>query len=193
MNYLGSKGFAGIFTCARNRLPKGVKKQHFHHIKTDTSLKTKVARFYEPVVAVKKYNPPSGNEYERVHVSFQSTSSCNISTVNSLSSCSFFTREKKRGVGKKLRKWHIEMNEGRQLYLASYFRVYNLDAALQKCKMYYRSWKYWHMAMLHAKNIAIATSYAMYMEACEGNLDPDWKVENQFHFGIGGTSCRSRC
>ena len=182
LNYLGSKGFAGIFTCARNRLPKGVKKHFFHHVKTDTSLKTKVARFFEPVVAVKKFEPSNGNEYERVHVSFQSTSSCNISTVNALSSCSFFTREKKRGVGKNVRKWHIEMNEARQLYLKSYFRVDNLDAALQKCNMYYRSWKYWHMAMLHAKKIAIATSYAMYKEACEGNLNPDWKIENPVSF-----------
>ena len=36
--------------------------------------------------------------------------------------------------------------------------------------------------MLHAKKIAIATSYAMYKEACEGNLDPDWKIENPVSF-----------
>ena len=182
MNYLGANGYGGVFTCARNRLPKGVKKHSFHHIKTDSSQKTKVARFYEPVVAVKKMNGANDIEYERVHVSFQSTSSCNISTVNALSSCSFFTREKERGVGLNKRKWHIEMNEARQLYLKSYYRVDNLDSCLQKCKMYYRSWKYWHMAMLHAKKIAVAVAYSIYIEVTEGNLDPSWKVEKPISF-----------
>ena len=99
MNYLGTNGYGGVFTCARNRLPKGVKKHSFHHIKTDSSQKTKVARFYEPVVAVKKMTGSNDIDFERVHVSFQCTSSCNISTVNDLSSCSFFTHEKERGVG----------------------------------------------------------------------------------------------
>ena len=53
LNYLGLNGFGGIFTCARNRFPKGVKKDAFYHLKTDNSQKTKVARFYEPIVAVK--------------------------------------------------------------------------------------------------------------------------------------------
>ena len=100
LNYLGNNGFGGVFTCARNRLPKGVKKESFHHQKTDASIKTKVARFYEPVVAVKSFKSSNNNpDYKRAHISFQSTSSCNISTVNALSSCLFFTREKERGVG----------------------------------------------------------------------------------------------
>ena len=152
LNFLGRNGYGGVFTCARNCLPKGVNKEAFHHLKTDASQKIKVARFYEPIVAVKKYlsSNNNSNNYERVHVSFQSTSSCNISTVNALSSCSFFTREKERGVGENKR--HIEMNEVRQPYLKSYFRVDNIDSLLGKCKMYYRSWKYWHMVMLHTKN-----------------------------------------
>ena len=74
------------------------------------------------------------------------------------------------------------MNEARQLYLKSYFRVDSLDSSLEKCKMYYRSWKYWHMAMLHAKKIAITVAYSLYIEATEGNLDPAWKVESPLTF-----------
>ena len=123
MNYLGSNGFGGVFTCTKNRLPKGVKNEVFHHLKTDNSQKTKVARFYEPIVAMKQFPATNNhsNSYERAHISFQSTSSCNISTVNAISACSFFTREKERGVGENKRKFHIEMNEGRQLYLKSYY------------------------------------------------------------------------
>ena len=74
------------------------------------------------------------------------------------------------------------MNEGRQLYLKSYYRVDNLDASLEKSKMYYRSWKYWHMAMLHAKKIAVSVAYSMYIEVAEGNLDQDWKVDSPLSF-----------
>ena len=38
------------------------------------------------------------------------------------------------------------------------------------------------MAMRCTKKIAIAISYTMYMEACDGNLDPDWKVEKPVSF-----------
>ena len=69
------------------------------------------------------------------------------------------------------------MNEARQLYLGSYFHVNKLDSSLEKCKMYYHSWKYWHMDMPHAKNNAVSVVYSMYIEVTEGKLDPDWKVE----------------
>ena len=41
LNFLGSNGYGGVFTCARNRLPKGVNKEYFHHLKTDASQKNK--------------------------------------------------------------------------------------------------------------------------------------------------------
>ena len=74
------------------------------------------------------------------------------------------------------------MNHARQLYLKSYFRVDTLDSSLERCKMHYRTWKYWHMAMLHAKKIAITVAYSMYKEVCEGRLDERWKVNKPLTF-----------
>ena len=64
------------------------------------------------VMPTKKYCT-NGTHFERVHVSFQSTSSCNITTVNSLNDCRFYVRKKERGRGENKRLWGIEMNEAR--------------------------------------------------------------------------------
>ena len=50
---------------------------------------------------------------------------------------------------------------------------------MKNLKLSYLSWKYWHAPMILVKAFAILTAYDMYVECCEGNLDPDWKVENQ--------------
>ena len=67
-------------TLRRDRLPKGIKNENLHAKKTDSSLRTKVARYIPPVVAVKNHD-----SYEVVLTSFQSTSSCNIISVNCFS------------------------------------------------------------------------------------------------------------
>ena len=59
--------------------------------------KNKVARFFQLVVAVKEVEATNEHgEYRRVHVSFQSTSSCNISTVNALSKCELSVSKRER-------------------------------------------------------------------------------------------------
>lgn len=109
--------------------------------------------------------PPSEPvTYTRVHCSFQSTSSCNIHAVNLLNANSRFVQTKERGRGKNKRQWVIEMNEARQLYLATYGRIDTIDQQLSKCNMYYRSWKYWHAAKLHADALAIVIAYDLYRE-----------------------------
>ena len=96
--------------------------------------------------------------------------------------CAHFSQEKEKEELVRIKKWYIEINEGRQLYLKSYYCVDNLDASLEKSKMYYYSWKHWHMAMLHDKKIAISVAYSMYIEVAEGNLDPAWKVDSPLSF-----------
>ena len=74
--------------------------------KTDSPQKSKVARFFEPFIAVKQVAPGEGEdweEFERVHVSFQSTSSCNFSSVNSLNHCELTREQRERGRGKSKR------------------------------------------------------------------------------------------
>eukprot|EP00957_Ditylum_brightwellii_P053050 4022132-Ditylum_brightwellii.AAC.1 len=59
-------------------------------------------------------DPESKKKYQKVHLSFQSTSSCNIQTVNMLSCVSKFEDTREQGIGKNKRKWVIEINDARQ-------------------------------------------------------------------------------
>ena len=117
-----------------------------------------------------------------MHVSFQSTSSCNISTVNALNTCELDVQKRSRGVDKNKRIWGIEMNPARQLYLATYSRIDSIDNLIKNFNIKYCSWKYWHSPMLHGMGLAIVTAYDIYLEVCEGKLDQDWKVENPVDF-----------
>ena len=128
-------------------------------------------------------NEETGDKpYEIVHTSFQSTSSCNITCVNSLSRCELFVSKRERGRGKNKRKWAIEMNHARQLYLATYGVIDTLDQAIKSSRLYYCSWKYWHSPMLHGKAMIWAIAYSMYEECAEGMLNLDWKVPNKVDF-----------
>ena len=121
MTYAGEKGFGMTMTCRRDRLPKDVDGMYFHKEKTDSKIKSKCARFVHPVVAVKDVGPAAYKKvYRRVHVSAQSTSSCNISTVNALNECNLDVSKRERGVKANKRTWGIEMNSARELYLGTY-------------------------------------------------------------------------
>jgi hypothetical protein len=128
-------------TCRRDRLPKGIPNCYFHKVATapgDT--KARVARFNNPITVVKhvslaphagpvptdreNFNPTTPPiKYTKVHVTFQSTSSCNMTTVNALNKNSLFVVQKERDSGKQKRKWVIKMNDAPQLYLATYGRI----------------------------------------------------------------------
>ena len=54
MNFAGEKEFGLTMTCQRDRLPKDVLGIYFHKEKTDVKMKSKVARFFHPVVEVKE-------------------------------------------------------------------------------------------------------------------------------------------
>ena len=187
MDYLGEKGFAATMTCQRNRLPKGIGSEFLHKEKTVPGCPVaRVARFKNPTTLVTKRTKsgqmpviPNANQdqnveptditWTRVHVTFQSTSSTNISTVNALNENRLFVRKKERGRGKAGGKkaWAIEMNEARQLYLASYGRIDTIDSLIKHCKLYYRSWKYWHSCKLHVQALGLVVAYDMYKEIVE--------------------------
>ena len=177
MNWAGENGLGVIGTSARNFLPKSIKREHLHHVKTaPTSKEAKVARFTKPIVAVKD-EETNGKKYQRVHVSFQSTSSCNITSVNALNECDVFVELRERGRGSSKRYWGIEMNDARRVYLSTYFRIDVMDHLLKNANLYYRTWKYWHSPVNHAKAIVITVAYDMYLECTEGKLDAEWKIE----------------
>ena len=97
MNYIGKQGFGCIMTCRRDRLPEEIDGKYLHKKKTESNDRSRVARFFEPVVAVRKFHSDKNEyeDYERVHVSFQSTSSCNFTSVNSLNFCLLKKRKEK--------------------------------------------------------------------------------------------------
>ena len=52
-DWIGQNGFGCTMTCRRDRLPSGVPGKYWHKEKTDSSQQAKVARFFQPVVAIK--------------------------------------------------------------------------------------------------------------------------------------------
>jgi hypothetical protein len=116
-------------------------------------------------------------EYQRRHVTFQSTSSCNISGVNSLRANSLYVWERHRGQGESKRWWGIEMNHTCKLYLKTYGIIDTLEKYIANANIGYRSWKYWNSTMKHGKAMALVVAYDVYKECAEGNLNLTWKVE----------------
>jgi len=174
----GRRGYGLLQTLGRGYLFKEDVKQHFHHQKTGADERTKSARYLTPIVAVKQV--PAADDalgYDDIITSFQSTSSCNISAVNSINSCELYCLTKHRGRNEHHRAWGVEMNQARQLYLRTYNRVDVIDHYVKHLKMCLISWKYWFPPMLLWKGIAIVQAYDIYTECCEGNLDPDWKAD----------------
>eukprot|EP00957_Ditylum_brightwellii_P203704 15335858-Ditylum_brightwellii.AAC.1 len=142
MDWMGAKGFGGVMTCRKDPLPQDIPGKYLHKKKTDTSDSTKVACFFNPVVAVKNVEAVSetitdanlkdvetevSKSYQYVHVSFHLTSLCNFSTVNVLNTCkaSAMIRSRERGDNKKY--WGVEMNEGWQFYLKTYGIIDAID------------------------------------------------------------------
>ena len=168
-------------TCRRDRTTEGVAKEHLHVKKTVSDARSRAARFNEPMTATKQtlftVADAERRPHQRVHASFQSTSSTNISTVNALNSSKLFVVKKERGQGASKRKWGVEMNEARQLCLKTYGRIDTINSLIGHCHLYYRSWKYWHSAKNHGTSLAIVVAYDMYKECAEGTICSEWKIQ----------------
>ena len=103
-------------------------------------------------------------ESEKDVISFQSMSSCNISTVNALNECNLFFEIRERGKGKNKRHWVIEMNDRRRLYLSTYFKINLINHLIKNAALYYRTWKYWHLPKNTGTALAVCVVYDMYLE-----------------------------
>ena len=68
------------------------------------------------------------------------------------------------------------MNAARELYLGPYSRIDSINHLIKNHRLKYRSWKYWHLPMLHAMSLAIVVAYNIYLELAQGKQNPDWKV-----------------
>ena len=123
----------------------------------------------EPVADKKK-------DYVIFHVSFKSTGGTNITSVNALSLVELYVREQKKGRGNQKKTSGIEMNEARETYLKTYRAVDKIDQMLLGWDIKYKSWRWWHAPMRHAKAIAMSMAYSLYLQCAESSVDPDWKV-----------------
>ena len=100
MDWMGEQGYGVTMTCHHDHLPKDIDGKFLHKLKTPVDKCSKAARFNPPIVAVKTVAANGDKKkYTRVHVSFQSTSSCNISTVNALNDVKLYIKEKTHGKG----------------------------------------------------------------------------------------------
>eukprot|EP00536_Pseudo-nitzschia_multiseries_P001327 jgi/Psemu1/3079/gm1.3079_g len=106
--------------------------------------------------------------YHRLHFSFQSMGSCNLGSVNSLSTNSFFLHWKERGRGNAKRFWAIEMNH----------------ASISRANIGYKSWKYYHSAVNQAETLSIATAYDVYKELYDGTHGPNWSIEKHMDYQV---------
>ena len=177
MDFAAEKKLPLTMTCARNKLPNGVPSKYWHKEQTKADARSRAARWLKPIFAIKEHK---GSTLQ--FCSFQSTSSCNIVSVNAINSISLFASTKERGRGTNKRQWGIEMNESRQLYLATYGIIDTIDQMIDNCNMFYRSWKYWHAAMNHGKKLAVVVAYDIYLELASGHVTSEWKVDKPVSF-----------
>lgn len=180
MQYIGSKGFGMTATCRRDRFPPGLK-EFLHHDKVpSTDKRTRVARFEQPILAIKKVKENGDQKaYTQTMVSFQSTSGTNITGVNNLLSLTLYVQPKYRGNKNKKFAWAVEQNEARDIYLNHYYGVDSLDHMIKNTGNKYITWKFWHSPYLHAMSMGIVACYDMYHECCSGDLDESWKVNEK--------------
>ncbi len=178
MEYIGKKGFGITTTCRRDRFPAGLKDYCHHDKLASTDKRTRVARFEQPIFAV-KHVASSGTDkaYTKTLVSFQSTGATNITGVNNLMSLTLYVQPKYRGTKANKLAWATEQNEARETYLNHYHGVDSMDHMIKNTGNRYITWKFWHSPYLHAMTMGIVACYDMYRECCSGELDERWKVE----------------
>ena len=135
LDWDGNEVLVIIVTNARNRLPKDVKQLYLYKGNKNATLKhTKAVRFFESIFAVKNYS----RVFQCVNVSFQSTSSCNIASINTLNECTNFVEIREKFRGNHKRQWVIEMNHAWRIYLATYLCIDVLDGKIQNAQIFCR-------------------------------------------------------
>ena len=173
-------GYKATMTTRRNRLVAGVDNKYLHHKKVEVSARTRAARFEMPIVLVKEVKAREGDaqDYRVVVVSFQSTGSTNITTVNALKKVGLYVKERTRGRGNRKRKWAIEMNEGRRVYLTNYHAIDKYDQKIKTNVVTIKTSRWWQFPEAHARSMTIVAAHEMYLDCARGNVDgfPEWKL-----------------
>ena len=103
----------------------------------------KTARLFDYIAAVKN----DSRCFQHVNVYLQSTSSCNIESVNTFNECAKFVELREKGRGKNKRQWVIEMNHNPRIYSSTYLWIDVLDNRIKKSHIFYIVWEYWNHSM----------------------------------------------
>ena len=94
MMYAAAEGFGFTSTVARDRLPKGVPSKYWCKKTTPSNTRSRHARYEWPIIATKSIHQSSITV-----TSFQSTSSCNIASVNGINEGTRYCATKEKGKG----------------------------------------------------------------------------------------------
>jgi hypothetical protein len=96
---MGQRGLGPTMTNRRDRLSQGIPGMYISKEKTEAKTqRSRVARFNNPITLVKEVAADGDMKaYRLVHSTFQSTSSCNIATVNALNDHCLYVKQKERG------------------------------------------------------------------------------------------------
>lgn len=62
------------------------------------------------------------------------------------------------------------MNHVQRIYLTSFNGIDVLDYLIKNARLFYQTWKYWHVPKNHGLATAIAVANDIYKECCEGAL-----------------------
>ena len=76
--------------------------------------------------------------------------------------------QNKKGRGNQKRTWGIEMNEARETYLKTYSAVDKIDQMLLGWDVKYKSWRWWHAPMRHAKSYCNEYGIFIVPSVCRG-------------------------
>eukprot|EP00536_Pseudo-nitzschia_multiseries_P014341 jgi/Psemu1/38329/gm1.38329_g len=123
----------------------------------------RVARLCNPVTIVKEVP---------THAEAGSTGFCNIDSVNRLDSNGFFMHQKECGRGRGKSKWGIEMNHLGELYPLTNGKLDQIDSAISRSNIGYKSWNYYHDPINHAKTLVVITAFDMYQELTDDKAYP---------------------
>jgi hypothetical protein len=169
-----------LCTMHRDRCPTNVPKHYLQLQATGTTPVSKFARHTQPVVAIKNV-PANGTKppYQIQLLSMQSTGPTNFQGVNACDQLSCLPRFKERGVGINKRRWVIESNQMRILYLKSYCKLDSVDHMVKNCQMGFVTPKYWLAAAVHFFSFIVVTAFSIYEECCDGELNADWKLNKK--------------
>ena len=110
--------------------------------------------------------------YSITYVSFQITSSLNISTINTINILNNTVIIKDLGRGYHKRLWRISLKLSRYIYLKTYNNLNIMNHMIKKYHIWVFLWKWCFSYKYDAQAWFVTSSFAIYMEFTYGDIYP---------------------